>query len=101
MILHAIFKTRVPTSFSTRRSSDFWWGYAAVLAVLGVSIWAQTLAPSGVGLPQIVGPVFGAAVAVGPRPRARGLDRKSTRLNSSHVAISYSGFCMSKKNKDI
>src|SRR5690625_3514974 len=42
-----------------------WWGYAAVLAVLGVSIWAQTLAPSGVGLPQIVGPVFGAAVAVG------------------------------------
>jgi len=42
-----------------------WWGYTAVLAVLGVSIWAQTLAPSGVGLPQIVGPVFGAAVAVG------------------------------------
>src|SRR5690625_6168923 len=26
------------------------------------------------------------------------LDRKSTRLNSSHVAISYAVFCMKKKN---
>src|SRR5690625_5764890 len=26
-----------------------------------------------------------------------GLDRKSTRLNSSHVAISYSVFCLKKK----
>src|SRR5690625_6353378 len=29
-----------------------------------------------------------------------GLDRKSTRLNSSHVAISYAVFCLKKKNKD-
>src|SRR5690625_1008773 len=27
-----------------------------------------------------------------------GLDRKSTRLNSSHVAISYAVFCLSKKD---
>src|SRR5690625_5736763 len=26
-----------------------------------------------------------------------GLDRKSTRLNSSHVANSYAGFCLKKK----
>src|SRR5256885_10255911 len=26
------------------------------------------------------------------------LDRKSTRLNSSHLVISYSGFCLQKKN---
>src|SRR5690625_6117393 len=26
-------------------------------------------------------------------------DRKSTRLNSSHVAISYAVFCLKKKNK--
>src|SRR5215208_7725561 len=31
-----------------------------------------------------------------PRPRP---DRKSTRLNSSHVAISYAVFCLKKKNK--
>src|SRR5215510_11024385 len=30
-------------------------------------------------------------------PRARDLDRKSTRLNSSHVAISYAVFCSKKK----
>src|SRR5690554_7708504 len=33
------------------------------------------------------------AVAVGK------VDRKSTRLNSSHVRISYAVFCLKKKNK--
>src|SRR5690625_6254033 len=28
-------------------------------------------------------------------------DRKSTRLNSSHVAISYAVFCLKKKNKHV
>src|SRR5690606_41238411 len=31
--------------------------------------------------------------------RVLGLDRKSTRLNSSHVKISYAVFCLKKKNK--
>src|SRR5437660_6150624 len=31
-----------------------------------------------------------------PRP-----DRKSTRLNSSHVAISYAVFCLKKKNRSM
>src|SRR5437660_6944044 len=30
---------------------------------------------------------------------AASTDRKSTRLNSSHVAISYAVFCLKKKNK--
>src|SRR5690606_40230342 len=29
-----------------------------------------------------------------------GLDRKSTRLNSSHVKISYAVFCLKKKNRE-
>src|SRR5690625_6702384 len=33
-----------------------------------------------------------------PLPQA--LDRKSTRLNSSHVAISYAVFCLKKKKKN-
>src|SRR5207253_10382580 len=33
---------------------------------------------------------------IGTRP----LDRKSTRLNSSHVAISYAVFCLKKKTKE-
>src|SRR5699024_12170165 len=31
----------------------------------------------------------------------RSKDRKSTRLNSSHVSISYAVFCLKKKNKKI
>src|SRR5437868_12684124 len=38
-----------------------------------------------------------AAVADAPVPSGRG-DRKSTRLNSSHVSISYAVFCLKKKN---
>src|SRR5439155_19051586 len=34
-----------------------------------------------------------------PRWRGRSADRKSTRLNSSHVAISYAVFCLKKKNE--
>src|SRR5215208_2662946 len=34
------------------------------------------------------------------RRGARGGDRKSTRLNSSHVAISYAVFCLKKKKKN-
>src|SRR5690625_1831961 len=30
-----------------------------------------------------------------------GIDRKSTRLNSSHVAISYAVFCLKKKNRRV
>src|SRR5699024_11890017 len=32
---------------------------------------------------------------------SRGGDRKSTRLNSSHVSISYAVFCLKKKKKEV
>src|SRR2546426_6292117 len=32
-------------------------------------------------------------------PRAAGGDRKSTRLNSSHLVISYAVFCLKKKKE--
>src|SRR5256885_7142701 len=32
-----------------------------------------------------------------PQPRVKHLDRKSTRLNSSHLVISYAVFCLKKK----
>src|SRR5690242_21248431 len=37
----------------------------------------------------------------GPDPRrsCERIDRKSTRLNSSHMSISYAVFCLKKKNK--
>src|SRR5690349_23338411 len=49
---------------------------------------------------------LGVAVEPGARRRgragraaARARDRKSTRLNSSHVEISYAVFCLKKKTK--
>src|SRR5437773_7631932 len=34
-----------------------------------------------------------------PAVRRQGADRKSTRLNSSHITISYAVFCLKKKKK--
>src|SRR3712207_7820686 len=50
-------------------------------------------------------PVLGAGVNLCERPpdavfkQGRYLDRKSTRLNSSHANISYAVFCLKKKKK--
>src|SRR5437870_2029286 len=41
------------------------------------------------------------AVVGREKHRIRLIDRKSTRLNSSHVAISYAVFCLKKKKKVI
>src|SRR2546430_5692046 len=41
----------------------------------------------------------GCPVSSSPRPDASSLDRKSTRLNSSHSQKSYAGFCLKKKKK--
>src|SRR3989442_10987578 len=63
----------------------------------------------------LAGPDPGAGVGIAPAvpERARALplrhrrvpigpgDRKSTRLNSSHVRISYAVFCLKKKKKKI
>src|SRR2546426_7132691 len=39
------------------------------------------------------------AAAPARASRPRGTDRKSTRLNSSHLVISYAVFCLKKKKK--
>src|SRR2546423_11711103 len=41
------------------------------------------------------------AAVVGGSERARGGDRKSTRPNSSHQLISYAGFFLEKKRKQV
>src|SRR5439155_26991552 len=38
------------------------------------------------------------AIGVSPVPPSKNKDRKSTRLNASHVAISYAVLCLKKKN---
>src|ERR1035438_10864020 len=39
----------------------------------------------------------GAVAVVDSEYRVAGIDRKSTRLNSSHLGISYAVFCLKKK----
>src|SRR5437660_6819263 len=57
-----------------------------------VSAWQRSLLYDGTRLRELVfsNPSF-------PNPFAA--DRKSTRLNSSHVAISYAVFCLKKKKQ--
>src|SRR5690625_5559521 len=55
----------------------------------------RSSAPTGKGTPTDPAP---AERAEPPHAKRRG-DRKSTRLNSSHVAISYAVFCLKKKKK--
>src|SRR5439155_19042250 len=54
----------------------------------------------GVRYPGARSPFVGRAPAEDPLPVGpeEDADRKSTRLNSSHVAISYAVFCWKKKN---
>src|SRR5205807_9161313 len=88
-----------PHSFPTRRSSD-------------LQRWSSASSPhlpSGGGGGQPAGRVLGPAAGLRPRPDSYGCrasvasgtltsrDRKSTRLNSSHLVISYAVFCLKKK----
>src|SRR5439155_25854682 len=73
-------------SFPTRRSSDL-----ATLTGWQTVIMKQ--GPSG-----LVYSLYGSDQAQHAAGFVRIGDRKSTRLNSSHVAISYAVFCLKKKN---
>src|SRR5688500_19328171 len=89
-------------SFPTRRSSDLladWKGeFDAVLLPLGNGALA-----CGVGRylkhvrPEIR--VVAIQSAGAPAMLESWRDRKSTRLNSSHLVISYAVFCLKKKKK--
>src|SRR3989442_8656740 len=52
-----------------------------------------------------IGPVYRRTMISEPEildvrePPGKAIDRKSTRLNSSHVRISYAVFCLKKKRK--
>src|SRR5439155_24280758 len=80
-------------SFPTRRSSDLSTGSQTRS---GASIARRTRSCSH-GLPTPAPSCTLSTAAPIPQPRAC-RDRKSTRLNSSHVAISYAVLCLKKTN---
>src|SRR5699024_12686760 len=81
-------------SFPTRRSSDLWADALAgpsVRRLAGPSVRRRGTS----ALHRLAATQSAAAAllsAFSPQP-----DRKSTRLNSSHVSISYAVFCLKKK----
>src|SRR5690625_6249895 len=103
MLLYSYSDHLVLHSFPTRRSSDLIGGMTgsyigiitAVLVVNGMDIPLINQMPSLLlwFIPTIIGTPFIFMVNKRYSP-----DRKSTRLNSSHVAISYAVFCLKKKN---
>src|SRR5690606_41155787 len=77
-------------SFPTRRSSDLTEPVARFGAKSDTGVLDRFLSPAG-RRGERVGDLVR---AIGPE------DRKSTRLNSSHVKISYAVFCLKKKKKE-
>src|SRR5688500_19539187 len=90
-------------SFPTRRSSDLSHELALAIelndagispSMLGISIRSETILDRyrirGYTVENLVTTL-----------KTEGLDRKSTRLNSSHLVISYAVFCLKKKTNQI
>src|SRR5690606_42114369 len=92
-------------SFPTRRSSDLHKFVAAeagndVRGIQGAAQSIGNLAQKRITecMPQRVVDFF-ELIEVDKQQRIAALDRKSTRLNSSHVKISYAVFCLKKEKK--
>src|SRR2546426_9386862 len=68
------------------------------LALLRVEVWAGA-SRSGSAYRQTRSQGTSRCL-LGDCPEHRNLDRKSTRLNSSHLVISYAVFCLKKKKKE-
>src|SRR5690606_40444532 len=85
--------------FPTRRSSDLREHLHVVVGGVQLGDVAHRIRVRDVERALHLGAVrLRAAVARRQRLDQRALeDRKSTRLNSSHVKISYAGFCLKKK----
>src|SRR5690606_40622452 len=98
--------SRSPPSFPTRRSSDL------LDAALdrGGAITSETIGPLSFSYAEsaassrtfpLVEKLIDPFRVAGSGQGSLVLDRKSTRLNSSHVKISYAVFCLKKKTYDI
>src|SRR5690606_41948126 len=89
-------------AFPTRRSSDLLMASAAILMLPSVPF----LSPTGHDRPEASSRCTCDSVVRAPiapqltRSAIYCGDRKSTRLNSSHVKISYAVFCLKKKKRE-
>src|SRR5690606_40472071 len=90
-------------SFPTRRSSDLTLDLVDIRAVVAAAGKVPVAVDSTFATPVLQQPAtLGARYVLHSATKYLGghgdVDRKSTRLNSSHVKISYAVFCLKKKN---
>src|SRR5207249_11100980 len=103
LFLHYDLPLRYLRSFPTRRSSDLQDMADAAFLIRHdrLTITQVEAAFAAVIIPDLVElrDAFERAKASRSSTRSGMIDRKSTRLNSSHVSISYAVFCLKKKKK--
>src|SRR5439155_26686175 len=92
---HAVRRSHLPREFPIARKVTASSGFLAVEAGTRNEAHFGSEVVHRNNQQMAVGIVCGAA----PRHTTDVADRKSTRLNSSHVAISYAVFCLKKKKK--
>src|SRR5688500_19488281 len=73
--------------------------YPPLITILVALILAIAVLPSALNLPQTNPTQTLEYAPVPPEESDETPDRKSTRLNSSHLVISYAVFCLKKKKK--
>src|SRR5690625_6301286 len=75
----------------------FWPGRAKwkLPKLIKLGAWAAVIGGGAIAVSGVIEQGEQLTAATTPHKR----DRKSTRLNSSHVAISYAVFCLKKKKK--
>src|SRR5690606_40608086 len=90
-------------SFPTRRSSDLLYDLSNTAEKIGLrslNVRISKLSLKDVILPCILHWNKNHYIVLYKIKNENYLDRKSTRLNSSHVKISYAVFCLKKKTKN-
>src|SRR5690606_40678635 len=96
---------RYPHSFPTRRSSDLFTGrkLQAIAGFdrtrCGTKSSSTKASPSGGSKESTRRDSARQRLPLRPESDQPPIDRKSTRLNSSHVKISYAVFCLKKKKE--
>src|SRR5207245_10143361 len=99
LVLYCFGLHRCLHSFPTRRSSDLG---VAIMGTSSVPVNISFTGPDASGVLNDLPPMVAIGLEFAPLVAINGtnqnkLDRKSTRLNSSHGSISYAVFCLKKK----
>src|SRR5437588_3608534 len=100
MLLYVFFNDTATTEIYTLSLHDA----LPILAIEGAQVLVGGQGPAADGIDEVAvgcgGQVIPRCGQLGRLEPVLAVDRKSTRLNSSHTVISYAVFCLKKKKKN-